>query len=131
MSQSDANKSNPAGAGGSAVQDAPCILTIGISPALLDRIRKTTDASFAHAEFAELDVQLIAQVMPDIVLAPLFGRGFDAVDLADRLTEMGYRGALHAVTAPLPDPEAVRREVKHHCGDIVFSLIELKDPATN
>ncbi|SPH17849.1 hypothetical protein DEA8626_01376 [Defluviimonas aquaemixtae] len=127
MSQPHADETEPEGAGDDRAPNTLRILSLGIAPALLERVRETTGASFVIAQFPALDVQLLAQVMPDIVLAPLLGQGFDILDLADRLSEMGYRGALHAVTPPLPDPDAVRREVTSHCEGVVFSLIVLDE----
>ncbi|WP_083848186.1 hypothetical protein [Oceaniovalibus guishaninsula] len=50
--------------------------------------------------------------MPDIVVAPLFSRGFDSFDVARFLHHRGYRGMLRIVSAPLPRPDMVLSELR-------------------
>ncbi|MFN3642252.1 MAG: hypothetical protein ACK4TB_04925 [Gemmobacter sp.] len=68
--------------------------------------------SVVVTRFALVDARLIARVMPDLVLFPLFGEGFDALQVVERLVTIGYRGRLCCITQPLPAPEVVLRELE-------------------
>lgn len=113
---------------GDALADAPrrC-LVVDLGPAMLARM-PDPGAALVLTRYATLDATLLARVMPDMVLAPLFGSGFDILDLAQRLTTLGYRGPLRALAPALPDPEAVAREVRGHCLGIDFALIVVAAP---
>lgn len=102
-------------------------LVVELGPAMLARM-PDPGAALVLARFATIDATLMARVMPDLVLAPLFGSGFDILDLAQRLVMLGYRGPLRALTAALPDPDAVAREVRGHCKGIDFGLIVIAVP---
>lgn len=68
-------------------------------------------ALMVHCRWAHLSAGLLEQVRPAAVAAPLFGPGFDAVELATWLQGAGYRGALWVLMPALPDPAMVRREI--------------------
>lgn len=102
-------------------------LIVDLGPAMLARL-PDAGAALVLTRFAMLDATLMARVMPDLVIAPLFGSGFDILDLAQRLVMLGYRGPLRALTAALPDPDAVAREVRGHCKGIDFGLIVIAPP---
>ena len=101
----------------------PRILALEVAPSLLDLVREDMGGSCVVARFEMLNLQFLAQVMPDTILAPLLGPNFDILDLVDRLTRIGFGGALRALTLPLPDPDAVRAEVRSHAGGLDFDLI--------
>ncbi len=64
------------------------------------------------ARFAMLDRRLLDSVAPDCVMCPLFGPGFDAIQVIEALDAMGYQGAICVVTDPLPAPDVVLRELQ-------------------
>ncbi len=101
----------------------PRILAIEVSPSLLELVRERIGGSCVVARFETLNLKLLAKVMPDTILAPLLGPDFDILDLVDRLTRIGFGGALRALTPPLPDPDAVRAEVRRHAAGLDFDLI--------
>jgi hypothetical protein len=72
--------------------------------------------------FASLNATTLAHHRPDIIVTPLLCAEFDIMDIADRLGSVGYRGALIAVTPPLPDTEAVTREIKSQYADLDLFL---------
>ena len=76
------------------------------------------------AGLADLSAELLAKFKPDCVLAPLFGVECDVMDIAARLTQLGYRGLLLAVSDPLPNPQAIRAEIQAANPDLTFDLIE-------
>lgn len=62
---------------------------------------------------------------PSLVLSCLVARDFDALDLARRLAEAGYRGRYLALVQSLPDPRLIRREVAAQCPGVNFDVIIL------
>lgn len=101
------------------------VLLVDIPSALARSIPGVSGSSAIGVALASLNIRCLADVMPDVVISQLFGPGYDILDLAKRLTAMGYGGALRAVTAPLPDLDAVRAEVRDQCSGIDFDLITL------
>jgi hypothetical protein len=62
--------------------------------------------------FALLGEPLLHRVAPDVVAFPLFGPGYDALQVVERLGQLGYRGRMCCLTDPLPAPDMVRRELE-------------------
>jgi hypothetical protein len=79
--------------------------------------------SVVLARFAILDAALVDRVAPDLVMFPLFGAGYDALQVVERLGQIGYRGRLCCVTDPLPAPEVVRQELEQANGGRQLALI--------
>ena len=71
-----------------------------------------------------LNARMLAQVAPDAVLGPLIADGWDSLDLATALEDMGYRGSFHILSRPLPRAELVLREVRSCCPGLTISLVE-------
>ena len=94
----------------------------------IDSLHLGAGRTFASAEINEVGAELLETLQPDVVLSPLMGRNFDCVDLAQILTAVGYRGAYRVVTAPLPAPEMVRRELRKLCPGIEIELVMLPPP---
>lgn len=62
--------------------------------------------------FAGLDAQVLERVRPDVVLSALVGEDFDALDLARRLAELGFRGRYRALAMDLRHPGTVLAELR-------------------
>ncbi|OYX43262.1 MAG: hypothetical protein B7Z02_09665 [Rhodobacterales bacterium 32-67-9] len=105
----------------------PQLLAVEVPPALLEPVRKAMGGSCIVARYETLNLHFLAQVMPDTILAPLLGPGFDILDLVDRLGRIGFGGALRALTPPLPAPDAVIAEVRSHAAGLDFDLIVVPD----
>lgn len=75
--------------------------------------------------FADLTVELLRGLKPTLLVAPLVGDGFDAVDVATRLAVAGFRGRFRVVTPPIPVPAVVRADVEEAAGEIDFDLVIL------
>lgn len=110
-----------------ATGEAARILAVDLPVDFLDRLRRG-GADLATARAAELTAAILALVRPDAVFAPLMGPGYDILDLVRRLEQLGFAGHLVAVTAPLPDADAVAREVRSHCRGIAFDIVTVSDP---
>lgn len=60
---------------------------------------------------------------PDAVCTPLLAPTFDILDVVERLVKFGFQGRLIAVTPPLPDARAVRREISAECRGFGLELV--------
>lgn len=65
-----------------------------------------------HLDWGRLSARTLARALPDAVLCPLTGPGFDALDMAQRLDGWGFGGVLAVILPPLPDPDLIRREIR-------------------
>ena len=95
----------------------PLKLTGGGGPAILRQ------QGYRFAEFEDLEAGLLLDAMPDMVVSPLIGQDFDAMDVARRLAQLGYRGPYRALTAPLPRPGLVKAEVMADAPGLDFDLV--------
>ncbi|WP_444451599.1 hypothetical protein ACTTAI_11120 [Rhodobacter capsulatus] len=77
-----------------------------------------------------IDAEMLARVMPDVVLSPLFSPGHDILDLARLLDRLGYQGPLRAYSPPLPNTAIVCAEVRQIWGPRDFDILEVP-PAWN
>ena len=87
-----------------------------------------TLVSLDHVHFTELDSltsELLSEIDPDLILSPLFGGDFDVIDVAQRLTELGYEGRYRAISENMPDSEMIRREVCAQSEGLDFDLLSL------
>ncbi|SIS73629.1 response regulator [Phaeovulum vinaykumarii] len=101
------------------------ILVVEPNQSLPAALRGVSGVAVTISRWHALDAELLAQVNPDVVMCPLFMPGHDVIDLARRLHDMGYRGALRAFCSSVPDPDLIRREVAHACPEVSFELIVL------
>lgn len=75
--------------------------------------------------YEALDPVLLRMIAPDLVIAPLFCRSFDALDLLQLLRRASFAGSLLLLTAPLPNPRAVLSEIRKSRGGITVRLHEI------
>ncbi len=71
--------------------------------------------------------------MPDslvLVVAPLFGKNFDALEILEQLAAQGYRGVLRVIAPHLPNRQIVLRELRSHAArqGILIELVDLDAP---
>ena len=64
------------------------------------------------ARYEQLDAALLARIMPEQVLLPLFSPPHDATLVIERLQALGYSGRITVVSHPLPDARMVERELR-------------------
>ena len=74
--------------------------------------------------FVHLGAPLLRSVAPDVVAFPLFGPGYDALQVVERLGRLGYRGRMCCLTDPLPAPDMVRRELEAASGGGPLWMVE-------
>lgn len=85
------------------------------------------DPTLKYVEVDEISYDLLQSFQPEVVLSPLVGKGFDAIDVAVRLTSLGYTGRLRATSPDLPNPKIVTKEISSICPDIDFDLLILSE----
>jgi len=83
--------------------------------------------NFHFADYESLGAGLIAAVRPDIVLSPLMGPRFDALDMARCLCRSGFSGLYRAVAASLPRTDLICREVRATTPDLDFGIVTVDE----
>lgn len=102
------------------------VLAVGLteqqSQSLPQRLFGALADSTRSIEIDMLDKAALAKSM--VVLSPIFGATFDAVDLAERLHSHGYTGRYIAVVSHLPDYSVIMEEVGIVAPDLSFDIVE-------
>jgi len=88
-------------------------LVIGIPGAIFP------EGNVARDEAASIGYDSLAGYFPlapklELVVAPLFCNGFDALELIEVLGTAGFRGVLRIVAPKLPNRQIVLRELRAH-----------------
>ena len=63
------------------------------------------------ASFADLGADLFHDADPDVVVSPLLGERFDAIELAELLDTLGFEGRYVVVAPALPRPDIIKRDI--------------------
>ncbi len=71
-----------------------------------------------------LNPRMLTQVAPDAIIGPLIADGWDGLDLATALEDMGYRGTLFILSRQLPNAELILHEMRACCPKLSIALIE-------
>lgn len=109
----------------------PVTLIVGDAAAWLSAGRSLPDdPSLHYVSFDEMSKRLIDSFDPDIILTPLLGQGFDALDLAVILEGYRFEGRFRALCPKLPNPDLVMREIQSLCPSVDFDLfvVDESDP---
>lgn len=61
--------------------------------------------------YAQLNARAISQILPDLIIIPLFGPGFDAIEVLGQLERFGFRGEVLVRSPGLPNSSLVEREL--------------------
>ena len=86
------------------------------------------DRPSQHVRFISLELltaEMVEGFAPDLVLSPLFAGAFDALDVARRLSEIGFAGRYRAITDSMPNIDMIRREVIEHSQGLDFDILAL------
>ncbi len=76
-----------------------------------------------RVSLAALDAPLLARLLPERVVTPLVGDGFDALDVAERLSALGFRGRLEVLCPALPDRRLIRAEIAAACPGVELRFV--------
>lgn len=88
-------------------------LVIGLPAArIAERNQRLAEAVSIH--FSEMPQYIPLPINLELVVAPLFSRDFDALDLIDLIGSKGYRGEVRIVAPILPNRAIVLRELRAH-----------------
>jgi hypothetical protein len=83
-------------------------------------------ASVLVIPFIDLTLTALKEYLPDSIVLPLFGNGFDALDALARLADFGFSGPV-AVTSPaLPNPTFLMRELSAAAPGMTVTLVQPK-----
>jgi hypothetical protein len=77
----------------------------------------------AFVSIEEVTERLIVLHAPTVVFSPVVARRFDCIDLATRLSQIGYLGPYRAIAKDLPRPELIEREVRQAFPNIDFAIV--------
>lgn len=116
----------PASAPDSAPDTAPDdLVVIAVEPVEWDRAGLPEGARIVKIPFRALTKPLLSETRPAIVLGPLVSPSLDAMQIAERLGELGYHGTLLLLGPVLPNPSLVAREIRAASGskDIKVELV--------
>lgn len=109
----------------------PLTLIVGDAAAWLSAGRSLPDDPGLHyVSYEELSLSLLESLEPDIVLSPLLGEGFDALDVAAALEKFQFKGRFRALCPKLPNPSLVLKEVQNLCPSVDFDLFEIEERDT-
>ncbi len=105
-------------------------LVIGIPDAVFPEgsIRPEAAASIV---FADLPQYLPRIPALELVVAPLFCRDFDALEIIETLGGAGYRGLLRITTPILPNRQIVLRELRSHAVRQGITIEMVEQPRTS
>lgn len=88
-----------------------------------DQAMPVADADISVVAFADLSVQLLQQIRPDVVVAPLLAGQIDALDVAALLYACAYDGRLCILARALPDPDLIRADIARIAPDLAVDLL--------
>ena len=74
--------------------------------------------------FEELNAESLAQYLPSVIYSPVLAHGFDCIEVALLLRDLGFVGAYRACAIGLPKPEVIEREVRQLCRTFTFEIVE-------
>lgn len=72
---------------------------------------ETAQSRAERIDLADLTAELIAALAPAVVVVPLIGNGFDAIEACQRLARIGFPGDVVVRAPTLPDRRLVLREL--------------------
>lgn len=101
------------------------ILVVEAARLIPGSVLSDTSRPVIITRFASIDRVFLDRVGADIVAAPLFGAGFDILDLIQRLQKSAYQGRVVALTSRLPDVGVVERDIRAQSGALTVEVVQL------
>ena len=102
------------------------LLIVGPVQEIPEVLGEAAGASAVLAPFAALDAALLARAAPDVVLAPVIGTEHDIADLAERLSDIGYRGVLRCYSRPVPRRAEIAAGLAEAFPEIAVEFVEVR-----
>lgn len=100
-------------------------LSIGFDGQLGPLLNSTNEPY--QLDFSDLDAAVLAQIAPDQIISWLFCSAYDAYDISQILTDVGFRGTYTALVSPLPRQSIITKEIRRSFPTIRFELLLLTD----
>lgn len=79
--------------------------------------------NIAFIAFEDVTEEFFERVKPKAVFSPVLASGFDCIELAVTLHNIGFSGSYRALGSNLPKPELIEREVTQICPRIDFAIL--------
>jgi hypothetical protein len=79
--------------------------------------------NIAFIAFEDVTEEFFERVKPKAVFSPVLASGFDCIELAVTLRNIGFSGSYRALSSNLPKPELIEREVSQMCPRIDFAIL--------
>jgi len=77
------------------------------------------------ADMGALHPNILAEISPTIVVAPLISDGPDAIETAQALERFEFRGELRLIAYALPKPQVVMQELRAAAPALNITLVQL------
>ncbi|ABD55204.1 hypothetical protein [Jannaschia sp. CCS1] len=107
----------------------PAVLAVALSDAALSQMPRhvlAPEAAVSKRPLAHISVtETTGPDAPDLILAPLTARGFDAMDLLTTLSQARFAGRVLILAPHMPDIPLVRADVLAEAPDLNVDLIAL------
>ncbi len=100
-------------------------VVIAIEPVDVDAASLSAGTRIVKIPFRALTKPFLVETKAAVVMGPLVSQHLDAMQIAERLGELGFRGTLRIVGPALPNPGLVLREIRTASGskDIIVEVI--------
>jgi hypothetical protein len=73
--------------------------------------------------YNRLTLAVLKEHLPDCIVLPLFGSGFDALDALARLAQFGFAGPVTVTGPALPNPGLIARELSAAAPGMTVNLL--------
>ncbi|WP_340302119.1 hypothetical protein [Roseobacter sp. HKCCD7870] len=105
------------------------LVLVDVPPNLASRLpRMVVDAAeMVMAANVDKMPEILTTECPDMVISPLMGPKFDAIELAVQLRKAAFRGRLVVICDKLPDLSLIRQELENQALGFTVSLLVLGD----
>ncbi|MBF9039107.1 hypothetical protein LSUCC0246_11355 [Rhodobacterales bacterium LSUCC0246] len=112
-----------------ALREIRNLVLVDVPPNLASRLpRMVVDAAEAvMAVNIEKMPEILVSERPDMVISPLIGPKFDAIELAVQLRKSPFRGRFVVICDKLGDPSLIRHELENQALGFKVSLLVLGD----
>ncbi len=106
--------------------EKPTIIAIGD----VDQWRQNFGGKQGHkdlhfSDLASICAETLHMIKPDLVVSPVVTPSFDCIDVGALLASSGFRGSYRALSANLPNPSIIRREVRNYFPRLDFDICEI------
>lgn len=85
---------------------------------------------YEFIDLAQLDSQKIRQYDAALIVTPLISDRFDAVDVAEKLASVCFKGMFRVLTNHLPDVDIIRVDIQDVAPCVDFDLLVLPGAGT-